>query len=213
MGAVGGSIASEVTKTLNIASGSSGSSTSSNSSNDAHRKGEGKNINIIEEDKNIKIYRVYSVEIPATNSGVENIILNIGGKIFTGSKFVHQGLIFLTDGGDYYVCQTYPIQLIKCNDSDDAKDKIKKYWKINKDVKNENLEVTRYACDEEFCLSCVKEELEKLPDELDLFNYNCQHFCSKILKKFRLKKLKYDTCVFISSRFYICPKHKKKVRK
>ena len=211
MGAVGGSIASEVTKTLNIASWSSGSSTSSNSSNDAHLKGEGKNINIIEEDKNIQIYRVYSVEIPATNSRVGNKILNIGGKIFTGSKFVHQGLIFLTWGGDYYVCQTYPIQLIKCNDSDDAKDKIKKCWIINKDVKNENLEITRYACDEEFCLSCVKEELEKLPDEYDLFNNNCQHFCSKILKKFRLTKLKVH---FILS-FYVgtntCPKHKKKL--
>ena len=72
MGAVGGSIASEVTKTLNIASGSSGSSTSSNSSNDAHRKGEGKEINIIEEDKNTEINCVFSVEIPATNSGVGN---------------------------------------------------------------------------------------------------------------------------------------------
>ena len=211
MGAVGGSIASEVTKTLNIASGSSGSSTSSNSSNNAHRKGEGKNINIIEEDKNIQIYRVYSVEVPATNSGVGNKILNIGGKIFTGSKFVHQGLIFLTWGGDYYVCQTYPIQLIKCNDSDDAKDKIKKCWIINKDVKNENLEITRYACDEEFCLSCVKEELEKLPDEYDLFNNNCQHFCSKILKKFRLKKLKIYTLLFVTSRINICPKHKEKL--
>lgn len=196
MGAVGGSIASKVTKTLNIASGSSGSSTSSNSSNDAHRKGEGKNINIIEEDKNIEIQFVYSVEIPATNSGVENIILNFGGKIFTGSKFVHQGLIFNTYSGDYYVCQTYPIQLIKCNDYNDALDKIKKYWKINKDVKNENLEKTVYAPDEKFCLSCVKEELEKLPDEYDLFNYNCQHFCSKILKKFRLKNINVDSCFF-----------------
>ena len=188
MGAVGGSIASEVTKTLNIASGSSGSSTSSNSSNDAHRKGEGKNINIIEEDKNIQIHTVYSVEIPATNSGVGNTILNIGGKIFTGSKFVHQGLIFLTRCGQLYVCQTYPIQLIKCDGYNDALDKIKKYWKINKDVENENLEKTVYRPEENFCLSRVKEELEKLPDEYDLFNYNCQHFCSKILKKFRLGK-------------------------
>ena len=209
MGAVGGDVASEVTKTLNVASGSSGSSTSSNSSNGAHRKGEGKNINIIEGDKNIQIKCVYSVEIPATNSGVENIILNFGGKIFTGSKFVHQGLIFITYQNDYYVCQTYPIQLIKCNDYNDALDKIKKYWKINKDVKNENLEKTVYAPDEKFCLSCVKEELEKLPDEYDLFNYNCQHFCSKILKKFRLKK---QSCIvpalFFPSR-RICLKHQK----
>ena len=209
MGAVGGSIASEVTKTLNIASGSSGSSTSSNSSNDAHRKGEGKNINIIEEDKNIQIQYVYSVEIPATNSGVENIILNFGGKIFTGSKFVHQGLIFITYQNDYYVCQTYPIQLIKCNDYNDALDKIKNYWKINKDVKAKNIKIPLYAPDEKFCLSCVKEELEKLPDEYDLFNYNCQHFCSKILEKFRLKKL---SCILYAPLFRsrrICPKHQK----
>ena len=203
MGAVGGKVASKVTKKLGVASGSS---TSSNSSNDAHRKGEGKNINIIEKDKNIKIQYVYSVEIPATNSGVGNTILNIGGKIFTGSKFVHQGLIFITEGRNYYVCQTYPIQLIKCDDYNDALDKIKKCWTINKDVKK--LEVTRYDSYEIFCLSCVKEELEKLPDEYDLFNYNCQHFCSKILEKYRLKKLNNDLIIFdpITS---ICPKHKK----
>ena len=211
MGAVGGSIASEVTKTLNIASGSSGSSTSSNSSNDAHRNGEGKKINIIEEDKNTEINCVFSVEIPATNSGVGNSFLNFGGKILTGSKFVHQGLIFHIYINKFYVCQTYPIQLIKCNDYDDALDKIKKYWKINKDVKNENLKVTRYAKGEIFCLSCVKEELEKLPDEYDLFNNNCQHFCSKILEKFNLKKLNYvgisRLLCFLSRS--ICPKHQK----
>ena len=209
MGAVGGSIASKVTKTLNIVSGSSGSSTSSNSLNDAHLKGEGKDINIIEEDKNIQICYVESVEIPATNSGVENIILNFGGKIFTGSKFVHQGLIFITYQYDFYVCQTYPIQLIKCNDYNDALDKIKKCWIINKDVKNENLKVTRYAKEEKFCLSCVKEELEKLPDEYDLFDYNCQHFCSKILKKFRLKKLLGYDPAFIPIIRFTCSKHKK----
>ena len=114
----------------------------------------------------------------------------------------------MTWGGDYYVCQTYPIQLIKCNDYNDALDKIKKCWKINKDVKNENLKETCYASDEKFCLSCVKEELEKLPDEYDLFNYNCQHFCSKILEKFRLKKLKIYSILFIPIRS-ICPKHQK----
>ena len=208
MGAVGGSIASEVTKTLNIASGSSGSSTSSNSSNDAHRNGEGKKINIIEEDKNTEINCVFSVEIPATNSGVGNSFLNFGGKILTGSKFVHQGLIFHIYINKFYVCQTYPIQLIKCDDYNDALDKIKKYWKINKDVKNENLKVTRYGKGEIFCLSCVKEELEKLPDEYDLFNNNCQHFCSKILEKFNLKKLNYGNrfCLLFRS---ICPKHQK----
>ena len=212
MGAVGGSFASEVTKTLNIASGSSGSSTSSNSSNDAHRKGEGKKINIIEEDKNTEINCVFSVEIPATNSGVGNSFLNFGGKILTGSKFVHQGLIFHIYINKFYVCQTYPIQLIKCNDYDDALDKIKKYWKINKDVKNENLKKTLYSDEEEFCLSCVKEELEKLPDEYDLFNYNCQHFCSKILEKFRLKKPTGFIAVvppLLSCYRFICPKHQK----
>ena len=74
------------------------------------------------------------------------------------------------------------------------------------------MKVTRYAKEEKFCLSCVKEELEKLPDEYDLFNYNCQHFCSKILEKFRLKKptgfITVIGIVLIRYRF-ICPKHQK----
>ena len=37
--------------------------------------------------------------------------------------------------GKCYVCQTYPIQLKKCKDEDDAIDEINKYWTINHGVK------------------------------------------------------------------------------
>ena len=117
MGTVGGSIASSATHAFNI---TSGSSSSSNSSNDAHREGEGKVIDIDEDDKYDLISYITSVEVPATNSGAGNTFLNIGGKLLTGSKFVHEGLIIYAGLHKTYVCQTYPIELKKCNDYDDA---------------------------------------------------------------------------------------------
>ena len=207
MGSVGGSVAAGVTKTLNI---TSGSSSSSNSLRDACREGEDKQISISEEDKNILIDYVESVEVPATNSGATNILLNAGGKLFTGSKFVHQGLIFGVCSGDYYVCQTYPIQLVKCNDYNDALDKIKNNWAINKDVKNENLITTLYVSNDKFCLSCVKEVLENFPNKYNLFDYNCQHFCSNIIKKFRLKKQDIICRICIRQFQPICDNHKNK---
>ena len=201
MGAVGGSLAGEACKTFNIASGSS---SSSNSSNDVHREGEEKQIDVEKYDQYCLIASVESVEVPATNSGLNNTFLNIGGKLLTGSKFVHEGLIIYAGLHKTYVCQTYPIQLKKCKDRDDAINKIKKCWQINKDAKNENLKTTVYFSEQDFCLSCVKEEVEKLPNEYDLFNYNCQHFCSKIIKKFRLRRYK-GNMFCISNAGFGCP--------
>ena len=189
----------------------SNSSSSSNSLRDACREGEDKIISINEEDKNILIEYVESVEVPATNSGAANTLLNAGGKLFTGSKFVHQGLIFILLNGNYYVCQTYPIQLVKCKDYNDALDKIKNYWAINKDVKNENLIKTYYESNKGFCLSCVKEVVENFPNKYNLLDYNCQHFCSNIMEKFKLKK----KVIFFVINFArinppICDNHKNK---
>ena len=43
-----------------------------------------------EDDKYDLISYVESVEVPATNSGVNSTFLNCGGKLLTGSKFVHE---------------------------------------------------------------------------------------------------------------------------
>ena len=194
MGTIGGSIASGVTNTLNI---TSGSSSSSNSLKDACQEGKPKKIDINEEDLNLKIFDVYSIEVPSTNSKAGSQFLNVAGKVLTGSKFVHQGLIFrarmqLSEEPDfYYVCQTYPIQLVKCNNFKDAVDKIKSYWQINKDVPNKNLRQTNYDKKEFFRMRDVKEVVEKLPNKYDLFNYNCQHFCNKIIEQLRLKAYKH----------------------
>ena len=57
-----------------------------------------------------------------------NELFNAVGQLLTGSKFVHEGLLIKTKEKKYYVCQTYPIELKKCNDYDDAIESIKSYW-------------------------------------------------------------------------------------
>ena len=193
MGSIGGKIASGVTSTLNI---TSGSSSSSNSLKDACQEGKPKNINVNEDDLIRQVVDVYSIEVPATNSRGSNIFLNLSGKVLTGSKFAHQGLIFrlamdgMTGEEPHYVCQTYPIQLVKCNNFHEAVDKIKSFWAINKDVKNKNLTQKNYDRKEFLLLREVKEVVEKLPNKYDLFNYNCQHFCNKIIESLKLKLYK-----------------------
>ena len=175
MGAEGGKLATITCKTLNI---TSGSSSSSNSLNDVHQENKDKDIEVEQIDKYKGIKYIISVEVPATNSCIDAV--NISAKILTGSKFVHEGLIIQTYDDTYYVCQVYPIQLKKCENEEDAVKKIKNRWSVNKNVKDENLKKTYLVSNEQICMTCLKEIVEKLPNKYDLFTYNCQHFCSKI---------------------------------
>ena len=179
MGNVGGHIASKASQTFNI---TSGSSSASNVTNETHREGEPKKIWLEEGDKKDLILYIEKVEVPATDSGFGNTLLNIGGTILTGNKFVHEGLIIRTNKNKYYVCQTYPITLRKCRDYNDAIESIKQFWQINKDAKK--LTIKQIYLKGNFCMSCVKEIIDNFPNKYDLFEYNCQHFCSNILQKF-----------------------------
>ena len=195
MGAVGAYTASEVSKKFNVTSGSS--SSSSNSSNNAHRKGEGKNIQKLSE-KELKetIDYIERVQIPSTDKNTQQI-RNFFGKILTGSKFLHEGLLIKTEGfysekllfflkknkfySHYYVCQTYPIELKKFDNYDEAIQEIKKYWPINKDSKKQNA-IKVDLKGKNISIEDIKKVVENLPDEYDLFTNNCQHFCQKVLK-------------------------------
>ena len=183
MGAVGGKISGKTSGALGSTSGSSSSSNSLNT----HRENADKEIKVEENDKYKAIDYIISVEIPATNSGIT--LLNKTAKILTGSKFVHEGLIIKTYD-TYYVCQTYPIQLKKCENEKDAINKIKGYWAVNENVEDKNLKKTYLVPYEQYCMSCLKETVENLPNKYDLFTYNCQHFCSKIKKNLGLHECK-----------------------
>ena len=96
MGIVGGAIASGVCQSLQIGNGlssSSSSSSSSNSVNSTHRSGEDKRIDIDENDLNDSIKSIWRIEIPAVNDRSGSDLLNVFGKIFTGCKFAHDGLL------------------------------------------------------------------------------------------------------------------------
>ena len=182
MGTVGGAVSSSVCRSFNINSGfsSSSSSSSSNSSNSVYRSGEDKNINVDKEELYDIIEYIYRVESPSTNSEDYNALFNAFGKILTGSKFVHEGLLIKTNANKYYVCQTYPIQLKKCSDYDDVIYEIKSYWQINKNAKITNTKYVNLNY-ETIYINDIKKVVDSLPNYYDLFLYNCQHFCSRVL--------------------------------
>ena len=181
MGSVGGALASGVCQTFNAGSGmSSSSSSSSGSSNSTYRSGESKDINIDENDLNDTIKKISRIEIPAVNNSSDSEALNFLGKLFTGSKFAHDGLLIETHSDKYFICQTYPIQFKKCSSYRDAINEIKSYWKINKNaIHNER---GQYIYDN-INIREIKNIVSNLPNYYDVFTYNCQHFCTRILRR------------------------------
>ena len=181
MGNLGGEIASSVCQVVKVKGlSSSSSSSSSNLSNLTHRSGETKYINIDENDLNDTIKIISRIEIPASNDNNTQTNYNILGQLFVGSKFTHDGLLIETNSNKYFICQTYPIQFKKCNNYDDAIGEIKSYWKINNDAIY-NI-YWQYVYDN-ITIKKIKNIVENLPNYYDLFTYNCQHFCTKILRR------------------------------
>ena len=183
MGIIGGEIASEVCQTFKLGSGlssSSSSSSSSDSCNSIHRSGESKDINIDENDLNDTIKMIWRIEIPAVKNTSDSETLNFFGQLLTGSKFVHDGLLIVTNSGKYYIWQKYPIQFKKCSSYGDAIDEIKSYWKINNNAIHNEYGQTIY---DNITINTIKNIIDELPNYYDLFTYNCRHFCSRILRK------------------------------
>ena len=183
MGIIGGAVASVVCQTLKLGSGLSSSSSSSSSSdsiNGTHRVGETKKISIEENDLNESIKSIWRIEIPSVNERADSNILNGLGKVFTGSRFAHDGLLIETKSDKYFVCQTYPIEFKKCSSYDNAIDEIKSCWKINKNAIH-----NQYGQQivDNITISTIKNIVDELPNYYDLFTYNCQHFCTKILRR------------------------------
>ena len=181
MGIVGGSIASGVCQTFKLGNGlSSSSSSSSNSINSTHQSGKSKDISIEYNDLNDSIKSIWRIGIPATNERSGSETLNFLGKVFTGSKFTHDGLLIMTKSYKYFVCQTYPIQFKKCSSYDDAIEKIKSRWSINKNGIHNQYGQEIY---DNITISKIKNIVENLPNYYDLFTYNCQDFCTTILRR------------------------------
>ena len=180
MGSAGGALASEVCQNFKLGSGlSSSSSSSSNSGNSTRRSGESRHIYIDENDLNDTIKKIWRIEIPAVNNTSDSEAINFVGKLLTGIKIAHDGLLFETNSNKYFICQTYPIQFKKCYSYDDAINEIKSYWQINKNAIHNKY--GQCICDK-ITIRKIKNIVEKLPNYYDLFTYNCQHFCTKILR-------------------------------
>ena len=155
---------------------------SSESSNNAYKEGEKKDIDVLYAgDDYKKIIKIEDIGVPAVNSELGNLFLDIVSKNLFGSAFCHEGLLFKTSAGRYWVCQTYPIQFKGFDKEDDAIKEIKKKWAINKDAKF----VERYelSLEKDICLTCIKYIVDSMPNYYELSSYNCQHFCSKIKEK------------------------------
>jgi hypothetical protein len=180
MGMIGGHIAGSVCQTFNI---TSGSSSSSSSSNKTERSGEGKEIgSFTKEELEDKIKYIHSIKVPSSNNKGLSEIGNVFGVLLTGSEFAHEGLIIETKGNKYYVCQTYPIEFKKVDNYDKGKERIKYYWKINKNA--EDVKEYTFGVSSTFTIEEVKTAIENMMDYYNVFTYNCQHFCKIIIKKF-----------------------------
>ena len=117
--------------------GSSGSnlshsSNSSNSSNFQNLAHSGLKMNIDDlsrEESSDRLKTVHRIRVPFFDNPTIQTLANI--TYITGNGPFHEGLIFETKNGIYYIAQTYPVTFIMVNSLNDAVKEILSFCQFN----------------------------------------------------------------------------------
>jgi hypothetical protein len=147
------------------------------------------------EDLADKIKEVQRIRIPFFDNAPLQLLSNV--VYVTGNSPHHEGLIFKTEKGNFYVAQTYPITFEKVSDYDAAIYKITYFCNLNKYSKNNKIRDVWVPERKRFSVNALKLFIETLPNKYDLIQENCQFFCKEILEAFPLKKLEEEEYNFI----------------
>ena len=142
-----------------------------------------------------KIKEIQRIRIPFFFFFSLQILSNV--VYVTGNSPHHEGLIFKTEKGNFYVAQTYPITFEKVRDYENAIDRITYFCELNKYSQNNSIRDIWIPKNKKFSVNAIKLFVETLPNKYDLIQENCQFFCKEILEAFPLKKLEEEEYKFI----------------
>ena len=120
----------------------------------------------------------------------DNITLQTLSNItyITGNGPFHEGLIFISRKGLYYIAQTYPVTFISVQSLDQAVKEIISFCQFNQH--SHEFKVTdSYSPTKLVTISDIVAMIKTMPNEYNILGENCQKFCQKIVKGLELKSM------------------------
>ena len=166
------------------------SSKSSNSSNSLENiKESGLQVNIVElsleEAKDI-LTNVMRLRVPFFDNIAFQTLANV--TYITGNGPFHEGLIFKTRNGTYYVAQTYPVTFVMVNSLNDAVKEILSFCQFNP-LSHQYKITNSYYPTSLVTVSDVAAIIKTMPNEYNILDENCQKFCHKIITSLKLRAI------------------------
>ena len=169
---------------------SSGSSSNSNGVNIQNFNSSGLEVKIEElteeEGKDI-LKDVFLLRVPFFDNTTLQTLSNI--TYITGNGTFHEGLIFESKKGLYYIAQTYPVTFISVGSLDQAVKEILSFCQFNQH--SHEFKVTdSYSPTKLVTISDIVAIVRTMPNEYNILGENCQKFCQKIVNKLQLRSIK-----------------------
>ena len=136
-----------------------------------------------EEGKDI-LKDVMRLRVPFFDNYTLQTLSNI--TYLTGNGPFHEGLIFESRKGLYYIAQTYPVTFISVNSLDQAVREIVSFCQFNQH--SHEFRVTNSYCPTKLVtISDIVAVVRTMPNEYNILGENCQKFCEKIISSLKLK--------------------------
>ena len=168
-------------------SGLESSKSSSSSSAIQNLTESGLQVNIDEislEDARDILTSVMRLRVPFFDNPTIQALANI--TYVTGNGPFHEGLIFETRNGTYYIAQTYPVTFIMVKSLNDAVKEIVSFCQFNA-ASNQYEIYNSYYPKYLVTVNDIKDLVKNMPNEYNILNENCQKFCQKIISSLDLQ--------------------------
>ena len=149
----------------------------------------GLEVNIDElslEDARDILTSVMRLRVPFFDNQAIQALANI--TYVTGNGPFHEGLIFETRKGTYYIAQTYPITFIMVNSLNDAVKEIVSFCQFNP-LTHQYKITNSYYPTSLVTVSDIASIVKAMPNSYNILDENCQKFCQKIITSLKLRAI------------------------
>ena len=141
---------------------------------------------LTEEEGKDTLANVLRLRVPFFDNNFFQALSNI--TYITGNGPFHEGLIFHTSKGLYYIAQTYPVTFISVDNLDKAVKEILSFCQFNQH--SHEFKVTNeYHPTKNVTVSDIVAMVRTMPNEYNILGENCQKFCQKIVNGLELKQV------------------------
>ena len=141
---------------------------------------------LTEEESKDTLQAVLRLRVPFFDNNFFQALSNI--TYITGNGPFHEGLIFLTSKGLYYIAQTYPVTFISVENLDKAVKEILSFCQFNQH--SHEFKVTNeYYPTKNVTVSDIVAMVRTMPNEYNILGENCQKFCQKLVNGLELKQV------------------------